>query len=94
MTIQTVTAQQHDRYWLGMQPDWDTIRTTVLMRFDGDSIVYTAVHRDIEIIQGVLAMSDKAGNLQFYTNGNVVVSHDYGEHHVKLLSFDRCSGMI
>jgi hypothetical protein len=39
MAIQTVTAQQHDRYWLGRQADLDTIRTAVLMRFDGDSIV-------------------------------------------------------
>ncbi|HAD14114.1 MAG TPA: hypothetical protein DCF33_16950 [Saprospirales bacterium] len=77
MGIQTVTAQQHDRYWLGRQVDWDTIRTTVLMRFDGDSIVYSSVHRDIQIQEGVLAMSDKAGNLQFYTNGNVVVSHNH-----------------
>ncbi|HAD13210.1 MAG TPA: hypothetical protein DCF33_12335, partial [Saprospirales bacterium] len=70
MGIQTVTAQQHDRYWLGREVDWDTIRTTVLMRFDGDSIVYFSVHRDIQLLHGALAMSDKAGNLQFYTNGN------------------------
>jgi len=75
--IQTVTAQQHDRYWLGQQADLDTIPTAVLMRFDGDSIVYTAVHRDIQIQHGVLAMSNKAGVLQFYTNGNVVVSHNH-----------------
>ncbi|MCC7464978.1 MAG: hypothetical protein IT261_01835, partial [Saprospiraceae bacterium] len=77
MAIQTVTAQQHDRYWLGRQADWDTIPTTVLMRFDGDSIVYTAVQRDIQLHEGVLAMSNKAGALQFYTNGNVVVSHNH-----------------
>jgi len=77
MTIQTVTAQQHDRYWLGGEADLDIIPTAVLMRFDGDSIVYTAVHRDIYIQEGVLAMSNKAGALQFYTNGNVVVSHDH-----------------
>jgi hypothetical protein len=77
MGMQTVTAQQHDRYWLGGEADLDTIPTAVLMRFDGDSIVYTAVHRDIYIQEGVLAMSDKAGDLQFYTNGNVVVSHDH-----------------
>ena len=75
--IQPLTAQQHDRYWLGREVDWDTIRTTVLMRFDGDSIVYTAVHRDFQLHEGALAMSDKAGNLQFYTNGNVVVSHNH-----------------
>jgi hypothetical protein len=39
MGIQTVTAQQHDRYGLGKQADLDTIPTAVLMRFDGDSIV-------------------------------------------------------
>ncbi|MDO8365827.1 MAG: hypothetical protein Q7T20_03445, partial [Saprospiraceae bacterium] len=71
IAIQTVTAQQHDRYWLGGEADLDIIPTAVLMRFDGDSIVYTAVHRDIQIQEGVLAMSNKAGALQFYTNGNV-----------------------
>ncbi len=77
MAIQTVTAQQHDRYWLGRQADLDTIPTAVLMRFDGDSIVYTSVHTEIYIQHGVLAMSNKVGDLQFYTNGNVVVSHDH-----------------
>ena len=76
MVIHTVTAQQHDRYWLG-GGGFSSVLSDVLMRFDEDSIAYSFFTSDIQIQHGVLAMSDKAGALQFYTNGNVVVSHNH-----------------
>ena len=76
MGLQTVTAQQHDRYWLG-GGRFSSVLSDVLMRFDEDSIAYTLFNANIYIQEGVLAMSNKSGDLQFYTNGNVVVSHDH-----------------
>ncbi len=51
------------------------------MRFDQDSIAYQIVNlpEKITIESGTIAVSDAAGELKFYTNGNVVVSWD---HHI------------
>jgi hypothetical protein len=48
------------------------------MAFDGDSISYEVGSPDPETVSlyEAVAMSDASGNLQFYTNGNVVVSWD------------------
>ena len=48
------------------------------MAFDGDSISYEVGQPDPETVSlyEAVAMSDAVGNLQFYTNGNVVVSWD------------------
>ncbi len=70
-------GQQHDRHWLGVK-SYNSFHLT-FMRFDPDSIRYflPGVNSKIQISRGILAMSDAEGELQFYTNGNVVASWDH-----------------
>jgi Secretion system C-terminal sorting domain len=76
--MQKAHGQQHDRYWLGGRGSvlFDTA-LTVLMKFDDGGIFYYNVDSDMFIARGVLAMSNAEGELQFYTNGNVVASWDH-----------------
>jgi type IX secretion system substrate protein len=72
-------GQQYDRHWLGRIIDQ---HRGVFMRFGEDSISYLVAPPDasvMEIVRGSLAMSNAEGELQFYTNGNVVLSWD---HHI------------
>ncbi|GEM_PF-1589572 len=77
---QCAHGQQHDRHWMGINgigPGGGTYGP-VIMGFDGDSISYQVPQptSDTVYLHESVAMSDAAGNLQFYTNGNVVVSWD------------------
>ena len=76
--IQGAYGQQYDRHWMGVDVvDPDGGYFPVIMGFDGDSISYQIrPNNDYIALQEAVAMSDAAGNLQFYTNGNVVVSWD------------------
>jgi len=78
VVAQWAFCQQHDRHWMGKT--WDQYKV-VTMRFEEDSISYQVTPEQslIMIESGTIAMSDAAGELQFYTNGNVVVSWD---HHI------------
>jgi hypothetical protein len=71
-------AQQHGRHWVGLY-FLDGPYRPVIMGFDDDSISYQVPQptSDVVYIHNNVAMSDAVGVLQFYTNGNVVVSHDY-----------------
>jgi Secretion system C-terminal sorting domain len=72
-------GQQYDRHWLGRIIDQ---HRGVFMRFGEDSISYTVAPPDASVMgigRGSLAMSNAEGELQFYTNGNVVLSWD---HHI------------
>ena len=68
-------GQKHDRHWMGQ--NWYFDGTEILMRFDEDTITYHTINlpEKIHISTGILAISNAEGELQFYTNGNVVVSH-------------------
>ena len=69
-------GQKYDRHWLGRGSlSYDTV---VFMRFDEEGITYLPSNpKDIIFINlGSFAMSDAKGDLQFYTNGNVVCSWD------------------
>jgi hypothetical protein len=76
--LQNAYCQKHDHYWLGGLGSvfFDTT-STILMKFNDDGISYFNVDSDIFIERGVIAMSDKDGELLFYSNGNVVVSWDH-----------------
>jgi len=73
------SCQRYDRHWIGLESD--ASYHVAFMRFDPDSIHYllSGVTSKIQSSHGSLAMSDAEGELQFYTNGNVVVSWD---HHI------------
>jgi hypothetical protein len=79
MLIATIPsfAQQHDRHWMGMY-FWGVPYSPVFMRFDNDSISYQnpPSTSDVIYLDESVAISDASGALQFYTNGNVVVSHN------------------
>jgi hypothetical protein len=70
-------AQQHDRHWMGMY-FWGVPYSPVFMGFDNDSISYQnpPPTPDVIYLDESVAISDASGALQFYTNGNVVVSWD------------------
>jgi hypothetical protein len=77
--VQGAYGQQHDKHWMGM----NSIGSggsygPVFMGFDGDSINYhvPSPNSDLVRLDESIAMSDVIGALQFYTNGNVVVSWD------------------
>jgi hypothetical protein len=57
---------------------WGVPYSPVIMAFDEDGASYQnpPPTTDVVGLQESVAMSDGAGNLQFYTNGNVVVSWD------------------
>lgn len=71
---QIAYCQQYDRHWLG----WGLIYQPVFMEFGDNGIGYQVVSdtSEIHIENGVIAISNEAGELQFYTNGNVVASWD------------------
>ncbi|MCF8245424.1 MAG: hypothetical protein K9J37_13325 [Saprospiraceae bacterium] len=75
--VQGGHAQHHDRNWMGVF-FLDTLYQPVIMGFENDSIGYEVRQPTSDIIDLLesVAMSDASGNLQFYTNGNVVVSWD------------------
>ncbi len=75
-TLPLLYGQQHDKHWLGRV--WGQYKV-VTMGFDEDDISYVVSPGQslIHFETGVLAMSDAAGELQFYTNGNVVVSRNH-----------------
>ncbi len=72
-------AQQHDRHWMGISGiGFSNFYIPVIMGFEEDSLSYDVqqLTTDWVQLQEAVAMSDASGNLQFYTNGNVVVSWD------------------
>jgi len=78
-SFQKAYGQQYDRHWIGIK-SYNSLNVT-FMRFDPDSIRYLlpGVNCKIQPENGILAMSDAEGELQFYTNGNVVTSWN---HHI------------
>lgn len=72
-------AQQHDRHWMGIYGiGFSNFYIPVIMGFEEDSLSFDVqqLTTDWVQLQEAVAMSDASGNLQFYTNGNVVVSWD------------------
>ena len=53
------------------------MNTGVIMEFDPSSISYDTFELKMYVEQSNFAISDQEGNLQFYTNGNVVASWDH-----------------
>ncbi|MCF8245426.1 MAG: hypothetical protein K9J37_13315 [Saprospiraceae bacterium] len=76
--LQEAYGQQHDKHWIGVDVDTNGTYSPIFMGFESDEIIYQAAPptSDFIVLQEAVAMSDASGNLQFYTNGNVVVSWD------------------
>ncbi len=73
---QTCYGQKHDYNWLGGHRATG-LNTGVIMKFDPNSITYDTFELKMYVEQSNFAISDQEGNLQFYTNGNVVASWDH-----------------
>ncbi len=67
-------CQQYDKHWMG----WGLNYQPIFMGFEDDAISYevTPDVTKLEFYNGITAISNVQGELQFYTNGNVVVSWD------------------
>jgi len=76
-------TQKHDNIWIGGMSSfysWPNPcpRCAHMMHFESDSITYEYIPSLIEMRETTpVTMSDKEGNLLFYTNGNTIVSHDH-----------------
>ena len=73
---QTGYSQKHDYNWLGGHRATG-LNTGVIMKFDPSSISYDTFELNLYVHESDFAISNKAGELQFYTNGNVVASWDH-----------------
>ncbi|MBP6185655.1 MAG: T9SS type A sorting domain-containing protein [Saprospiraceae bacterium] len=79
----TGMGQKHDQIWIGgiiskYQFPNDCPQCTRVMTFADTGIHYQYVKNYIEMREtSTVTMSDKDGNLQFYTNGNTIASHDH-----------------
>jgi hypothetical protein len=75
-------AQKHDQIWIGgmKSSSWPNPcpRCAHMMHFNNDSIHYEYIPSLIEMRETTpVTISDKEGNLLFYTNGNTIASHDH-----------------
>ncbi|MBI5914109.1 MAG: hypothetical protein HY842_01935 [Bacteroidetes bacterium] len=77
-SIHGAYGQQHDKHWMGVEIDTSGTYSPIFMGFGSDEISYQAAPptSNFIVLQEAVAMSDADGELQFYTNGNVVVSWD------------------
>ena len=73
---QSTYCQKYDYNWLGGHRATG-MNTGVIMEFDPSSISYDTFELKMYVEQSNFAISDQEGNLQFYTNGNVVASWDH-----------------
>jgi hypothetical protein len=73
-SVNVAFCQQHDKNWIG----WGFNYQPIIMGFEDDSISYevTPDVTKLEFFNGITAISNAQGELQFYTNGNVVISWD------------------
>ncbi len=70
-------GQQYDRHWLGGEGTvFSDTAIAILMKFEDNGITYSNFHSELIHDRSVIAMSNAAGELQFYTNGNAVASWD------------------
>ncbi len=75
---QPVAGQQYDRHWIGrVSIENGSAYAHAFMQFGTDSIRYIETDKStMRIGAGTFAISNAAGELQFYTNGNVIASWD------------------
>jgi hypothetical protein len=67
-------SQHYDKNWVGLKKYYDK---AVFMEFEGNNINFYEHDTSLLLIdRGITAMSNAEGELQFYTNGNAVVSWD------------------
>jgi hypothetical protein len=70
-------AQKHDNNWIsGIKGNNTPIKGTQ-MSFTDNSVTYSQVSLKIEMRDYPITISDREGNLLFYTNGNVIASHNH-----------------
>ncbi|MCF8239508.1 MAG: hypothetical protein K9I85_15200 [Saprospiraceae bacterium] len=69
-------SQKHDYNWLGGIRATG-MKTGVIMKFDPNIITYDTFELKMYNQESDFAISNKDGELQFYTNGNVIASWDH-----------------
>lgn len=67
-------AQKHDQNWVAGSSFTDTI---YMINFSDTGLAYVPIVPPIEQVRGSFGISDKDGELQFYTNGNYMVSWNH-----------------
>lgn len=67
-------AQKHDQNWVAGSSITDTI---YMINFSDTGLTYVPMVPQIEQVRGSFGISDKNGKLQFYTNGNYIVSSNH-----------------
>ena len=67
-------AQKHDQNWVAGSSFTDTI---YMINFSDTGLAYIPIVPPIEQVRGSFGISDKEGKLQFYTNGNYIVSWNH-----------------